>query len=50
MSNHENERPTPTKPLHGPRRPVVTPLLGAIGVIVFILLIFAVVTWVTWST
>lgn len=50
MSNHQNERPSPSKPLHGERRPLVTPLLAVIGIIVLILVVFAVLTFVTWST
>jgi hypothetical protein len=50
MSNHDNERPTPSKPLHGPRRPVVTPLLAVFGVLVLILVIFAIVTLLRYNT
>jgi hypothetical protein len=50
MSNHDNERPTPSKPLHGPRRPVVTPLLAVLGLLVLILVIFAIVTLLRYNT
>ena len=50
MSDDDNERATTNKPIHGARRPVVTPALAVIGLIALIAAIFAVVTWLRYTT
>lgn len=44
------DHPTANHPLHGERRPVVTPVLAVIGLVVAIGIVFAVVTWLRYTT
>jgi hypothetical protein len=46
----EQRRPTANRPLNGEPRPLVTPILAVIGLIVAIGLIFLLITWVRYNT
>ena len=50
MTEGPDERPTTDKPLHGPPRPRVSPILAVVGLLIAIAVIFAIITWVRYNT
>ena len=46
----DQAQPTADHPLHGERRPVLTPALAVIAVFVVVAAVFAVITWLRYST
>ena len=48
--DREHELPTTNKPLHGERRPLVTPALAVIGLVLLVAVIVAVLTWTRYNT
>jgi len=50
MSMDEPQRPTTNQPLHGSRRPRVTPLLAVLALVVAVVVVFAVISWLRYNT
>jgi len=44
------DHPTADHPLHGERRPVVTPVLAVVALVVVVAAVFALVTWLRYTT
>ena len=49
MEEHR-EHPTADKPLNGPRRPTVTPVLAVLGLVVVVAVVVMVLTWLRYNT
>lgn len=46
----ERQQPTTNQPLNAEPRPLITPILAVIGLIVAIGLVFLLITWVRYNT
>ena len=49
MSEDERDQPTTNQPLHGERRPLVTPVLAVVGLVVGLVALMLFLIWLTRS-
>ena len=49
MDDDERDRPTTNQPLNAERRPLVTPILALVGLVVLVAVIVLALTWVRYN-
>ena len=49
MTEQEPDRPTTNHPLHGERRPLATPIMAVVGLLVLIVVIVLLLTWLRYN-
>ena len=49
MTDDQPDRPTTNHPLHGERRPLVTPIVAVVGLVVLVVVIVLLLTWLRYN-
>jgi hypothetical protein len=50
VAEEERDLPTTNHPLHGPRRPLVKPIVAVIALVVVVAVVVLLLTWLRYNT